>query len=496
MKRTWLWYTRGTIFPHRADIIMQSLRRHAGRLNVAPIDGSVYLNLGPKLYWAWDEKQINAVGAKLLRVLAHPASRDRHYTRLKRYALRANAASDAIGQLDLASRTDRELIGWYHYLQDEIGPAHGLMDIDVDAIDVVFEKFLLGLLRRKVKDRTALMDVYGTLSVPLHETYFIKELRAMLAAVRMGHTSHTDAERIRYTFWWVDMGWEKLVPRPLSYYTSKLRTYTKDRALKKLATLDKNKRSITRARNSALKRHHLGRDIRYWLGVLDRYAQLHDLRKEMQVKSIYAAHLLMREVARRRKVHTDDLECLFVRDIESMLRGAPLPRAEIERRKRAVCEIVDGKRLTALSGVRALRESKRLLVRSVGTKGSVQGMPATSGTVTGRAKICNGSFEALKKIRTGDVLITGMTQPDCVPAMRRASAIVTDEGGLTCHAAIVARELKKPCVVGTKYATQVFKDGDRVEVNAERGIVRKLPLSARSPAPKWCGANRGIVRKL
>ncbi len=56
--------------------------------------------------------------------------------------------------------------------------------------------------------------------------------------------------------------------------------------------------------------------------------------------------------------------------------------------------------------------------------------------------------------------------------MKRAAAFVTDEGGITCHAAIVAREMKKPCVIGTKIATQIFKDGDMVEVDAQRGVVR------------------------
>jgi len=65
-----------------------------------------------------------------------------------------------------------------------------------------------------------------------------------------------------------------------------------------------------------------------------------------------------------------------------------------------------------------------------------------------------------------------MTTPDFMPAMQKAAAFVTDEGGITCHAGIVARELKKPCVIGTKIATQVFKDGDLVEVDAGQGTVR------------------------
>jgi pyruvate, water dikinase len=121
-----------------------------------------------------------------------------------------------------------------------------------------------------------------------------------------------------------------------------------------------------------------------------------------------------------------------------------------------------------------MQEAKRYLASGPGSKNSVRGMPVTDGRITGIAKVCNGSVEALKKIETGDILITGMTMPDCVPAMRRAAAIVTDEGGITCHAAIIARELKKPCIVGTKHATQVFKDGDRVEVDTNKGVVRKL----------------------
>jgi len=76
--------------------------------------------------------------------------------------------------------------------------------------------------------------------------------------------------------------------------------------------------------------------------------------------------------------------------------------------------------------------------------------------------------------RTGDILVTSMTRPEFVPIMRKASAIVTDEGGITCHAAIISRELNIPCIVGTKIATQVLKDGDEVEVNANEGVIKIL----------------------
>ena len=91
----------------------------------------------------------------------------------------------------------------------------------------------------------------------------------------------------------------------------------------------------------------------------------------------------------------------------------------------------------------------------------------------GTVKVVN-NVNDLNKVKNGDVMVTFMTAPNFLPAMRLAGAFVTNEGGLTCHAAIVAREMRKPCVIGTKIATKVFKDGDRVEVDADRGIVKKI----------------------
>ena len=65
-----------------------------------------------------------------------------------------------------------------------------------------------------------------------------------------------------------------------------------------------------------------------------------------------------------------------------------------------------------------------------------------------------------------------MTRPEFLPLMSKASAFITDEGGITCHAAIVAREMKKPCIIGTKIGTKALKDGDMIEVDADKGVVK------------------------
>ena len=77
-------------------------------------------------------------------------------------------------------------------------------------------------------------------------------------------------------------------------------------------------------------------------------------------------------------------------------------------------------------------------------------------------------------LEEGDILIANSTTPNYIPIMAKASAFLTDEGGITSHAAIVSRELGIPCIIGTKVATKVFKDGDLVEVDANEGVVRKV----------------------
>ncbi|GLY49869.1 phosphoenolpyruvate synthase [Lentzea sp. NBRC 102530] len=101
----------------------------------------------------------------------------------------------------------------------------------------------------------------------------------------------------------------------------------------------------------------------------------------------------------------------------------------------------------------------------------VSGLGASPGIASGRVRVLSSPDEG-SRLRDGEVLVAEMTNPDWVPTMRRASAVVTDGGGITCHAAIVARELRVPCVVGTGAATSVLKEGQQITVDGSAGEVR------------------------
>ena len=102
----------------------------------------------------------------------------------------------------------------------------------------------------------------------------------------------------------------------------------------------------------------------------------------------------------------------------------------------------------------------------------VKGLAASPGIAVGKVKIIR-SINELDRVQEGDVLVTAMTNPDMVPVMKKAVAVITDEGGRTCHAAIVSREFGIPCIVGTQNATSVLEDGMVVTVDATRGVVYK-----------------------
>ncbi len=103
----------------------------------------------------------------------------------------------------------------------------------------------------------------------------------------------------------------------------------------------------------------------------------------------------------------------------------------------------------------------------------IKGIVAHSGKAQGKVKVVL-TDDQVGKIQKGDILVTDRFSPLLKNKINQVAAIVTDLGGLTDHPAKIARELKTPCIVGTKNATQILKDGDMVEVDAEQGIVHKL----------------------
>ena len=181
--------------------------------------------------------------------------------------------------------------------------------------------------------------------------------------------------------------------------------------------------------------------------------------------------ILLEEIARRLGLTFEELIYLMPFEIESLLKEkSNVDKNEIKRRLKKYALVMESGKITLYTGDEVEQHKVQMKVTETN---ELVGTCASQGKVIGKVKIVKDRSE-LHKVVKGDILVTRLTTPDFVMAMEKAAAIVTDIGGLTSHAAIVSRELGVPCLVGTETATQVFKDGDLVEVDATNGRVRKI----------------------
>lgn len=153
-----------------------------------------------------------------------------------------------------------------------------------------------------------------------------------------------------------------------------------------------------------------------------------------------------------------------------------LPRLEILANRRHGFVLVPGKIKKAISLFNFSQDNKSFKFQFVKFDASakiIKGQAAFLGKVKGRVRLVF-SKEQIKTVKKGEILVTHMTTPSYLPAMKKAAAFVTDEGGTLCHAAIIARELKKPCLIGTKFATEILSSGELVEVDTRSAYVRRL----------------------
>jgi pyruvate,water dikinase len=128
-------------------------------------------------------------------------------------------------------------------------------------------------------------------------------------------------------------------------------------------------------------------------------------------------------------------------------------------------------------GARESTEGKELMEKDI----LLRGIGVSPGKASGKVQIML-DVKKMSGFRQGDVLVTEMTTPDWLPAMKIAAAIVTNLGGKTCHAAIVSRELGVPCIVGTEKATKVLKDGEEITIDGQRGLIFKGSVAKKEAA--------------
>ncbi|MBI4361295.1 hypothetical protein HY572_06005 [Candidatus Micrarchaeota archaeon] len=375
------------------------------------------------------------------------------------------------------------LLGW--------GLVPALVDVGAERITLAANAELSTIARKKKLSRPV-GEYFSVLTSPLEESLPRKEELSSLALALEFQEREVDADTSQKSL-------EKRFPDLFSRLQAHAREFawtyfgysgpalTPEKTLQDVLALSsqpdlKTQRGALASRPSRLKtqqdafRKELDvSENQLWNVFLARQClYLKTIRRDAMFHSAYALDLILREVSKRTDVALSLLRGVRPSELEAAFSGS-LHAKELSDRKRLVVYQYDANEGVILfSGDTAERFSENHLKEAdVGDVLELRGQCGCPGQAKGIAKIVDTPAD-MARFNAGDVLVSLATMPDIVPAMKKASAIVTNVGGITSHAAIVSRELNVPCVIGTKIATKVFKDGDRVEVNATEGWVRKV----------------------
>lgn len=181
---------------------------------------------------------------------------------------------------------------------------------------------------------------------------------------------------------------------------------------------------------------------------------------------------LFKEIGRGLNLSTEEIKFLKPAEISSLLSGKPFCVKEIiENRQNCYFIFQEGKF--------ALKENESYAINEK-VNNELKGRGTFPSFYRGKVKIVK-TIEDIERMDYGDIMVSRMTTPDLIiEGVKKAGAIITDEGGITCHAAVFSREFNIPALIGTSNATKILKDGDMVEVDTDKGIANKVPPPSKS----------------
>ncbi len=447
---------------------------------------------GTTLYWYYVAQELAALGRVIVAKLLESEFRTNFFAVWNNYKNELDNLINKFQLEQIKKLSNQELADLYRGYFKQLTEWCGY-SMSIDATD---ESLMADIPTRiKAIMKNVLADgytekeyirAYNILTQPEKFSYMNEERLALLQLAKDLQSDTIKKDDLAYQqqvqavldkYWWTDMGWAKGQPKTKSDVAKSLEEIVKagqdlDEEIKKIKALPA-KIKAAKAELEKTYQFSQDQDLIQLLDLFDQLVEYHDLRKETQMKTNYWHYLVFAEIAQRKMIEPQLLDWCNLAELESLLIGNEFDREEMSRRSVNYLRLNLEGVLSLYAGEEAKARHDEVLGLQLEQVHDLQGISASAGKVAGRALVAL-SIEAAKDIKPGEILVTGMTTPEFVPAMKKAAAIVTDEGGITCHAAIISRELGLPCVVGTKFATRLIKTGDLIEVAANHGIVRLL----------------------
>lgn len=348
-------------------------------------------------------------------------------------------------------------------------------------VEVALTKSLEKLMEEKGISLEKIKDVLLKFSEP------IKKIPLDLEKLSLLETALKEGKHQKFA---IKKHWEKFAylpmydidykPYDLSYLTKRVKELNKKLTKKEiLGEINNIKKKYKKRYSNYLKIIQDFKNQKELLNLLKffaAYGYLKDYKPYIRDQGNFYIKNLFKEIAKRLNLTLEQTLFLNEKEIERLLnKKISIDKNDLNKRINNSVYLCYRNEINLITDQKIIDKIDKLLKQEEKIK-EIRGLGVSAGLARGRVSIIlsNNDFGRFKE---GEILVASATRPDFVPLMKKAKAVITDEGGLLSHAAIVCRELHKPCIVGTIKATRILKDGDLVEVDAEQGIVRILKKS-------------------
>jgi len=425
-----------------------------------------------RLDWFWDARELMRVRSVFLQKGKRNLKWFMQMYRQWERDHRANIALyDRAERVDFSALADSKLFDWYERLYHanvRQGATGYLADSFLSVgIKDWFSEFIKGRVGQQ-KDVHHVITILTAATIP---TYTNEALTALqrLRLISNKKLLFKKLQDYAHKFYWIENNYFPKVLTAKDFFkqlVENMKNDTKENYANIFVMNRREKEALLRT----LRDPYLAHVVR----MAELMTHMQDYRKMALIRFTHFGHIIFREMAKRRGIKLVDLYNTVEPELEDIFLKHKVDHRKLKLRAKKNFIYGTPKGYLVYEGSNYKRYVNEFdFIQKVERMSEIQGVSASPGVVQGIVRIIKDAKrgELLKK---GDILVTNNTTPEFVPLMKRAGAIVTEQGGITTHAAIVARELKKPCIIGTKIATKVFKDGDLVEVDAEHGIVRKI----------------------
>lgn len=391
---------------------------------------------GEKARWGYAEEEMQELGKYLAdnpqEVIKLSHSWQQYLADFKNVCKRINK---------LEALSDREIIKLFDKFYRAYVEQYSI-PLLANSFDFYFQKWL----KARVKDT----EDYLWLTSSSKESFIRKEIRELLA-IKKDRNFLLSIEKHAQKYFWLENNYAKTKVLGKEHFIKKYNqeSYNKFERV--------NKKQLLGKYGIAEELINVAEECIYW----------RDERKKYNLIGNHFLLLFLKEFSGRRKISFNDMKFILPPELENH------DLTKIDKRKNGFLIIMTAKSEEIFIGEKAFEMNKKMYPSDSTGKDFLQGITACLGKTKGRVKVIMDESD-FSKFKEKEILVTSMTRPEFVPLMKKAAGIVTDEGGITCHAAVVSRELKKPCLIATKTATKIFRDGDLVELDTEKGIIRRV----------------------